>query len=251
MAHDPAVIDGDGGDAGSEIDQGDAVLLLLLAEDGFGDDVRQEVFLRDRDAEVVENLVDRGRGPPAADEDFETAFEGRAQGSDYVFLDELDLVVDGERLGDGAEHDLGVRIVQGVGLDGDGLEGLDLFAGDIIFRIVPFDPSVGDLLGDAVAGESDDDLHNLDHQFVLGLMDQFLKRIGGLFRDGYIAVSHPDGRDFPVVDDLHVVSLHFGDSEGELGGSQVDGGYVFLWYHGWCFYFLQIICLSYRTSTFR
>ena len=80
-------------------------------------------------------------------------------------------------------------------------------------------------------------------------MNQLFERFGCLFRNGDIAVPHADGRDLPVIDDLHVVPLHFGDAEGELGSSQVNGGYVFLCYHGWCFYYLQMICLSYRTST--
>ena len=77
MAHDTPVVNGDGSHAGAEVDEGDAVLHVVGAEDGTGDDVRQEVFLGDGDPKVVEDLVDGHRVAAAADEDSEITFEAR------------------------------------------------------------------------------------------------------------------------------------------------------------------------------
>ena len=221
--HDAALVDGDGRDARADVHERDAALAVFLREDGLRDHVRQEVLLRDGDAHRIEDLVHGGGGPAAADEHLEIALQFLGEGAHHVAFHELDLVVDGEGLGHGAVHDLAGLVVQRVGLEGHRLQVLDFLLGDVLVGVGPDDAARGRLLPHVAAGHAHDHLQDLDHEFVLGLLDGLLQGEGRLHRVGDHAAPDAGGRGLLVIDDLDVIPLHAGDAEPEFGGSQVNG----------------------------
>ena len=129
------MVDGQRGDAGAHVHQGHAAGAFLVGENGAGHHFRQEVLLGNGNAQLVKDLVQGGGGGAVAQEHLEVAFQGTAQGAHHLFLHQLNLVVNGERLGHGPVDNLLFGVVQRVGLQRDGLEGGHFFGRDILVRL--------------------------------------------------------------------------------------------------------------------
>ena len=239
VAHDAAVVNGNGSYACTHVHQGHAAGHFVVGENGTGHHFRQEVFLGDGNVQLVENLVQGGGGAAVAHKHLEVAFQGGTQGTHHFAFHQLDFVVDGEGLGHGAVHDLALRIGEGIGLQGDGLEALHLFRGDVVVRIGAFDTRCGRHLCHLAAGHAHHHLQNLDHEFLLRLVDGLLQAGGRLHGIGDEAGADALRRGFLVIDNLDVLAVHARDAQAELRGPQVNRGNVFFFHIVFCFIFCK------------
>ena len=235
--------------ARADIDQSNAVLLLILIEHGLGHDVRKEILLRYRNAQRVENLVHRRSGEAVADEHLERSGDLAGNSADHIVLHHLDLIVDGERLGHRAVHDLLVEIVQRICLQRQGLEVRYLLLGDELLGVGPVQLAFGNLLLYVDAGETHHHLQDLDHKFGLGILDGLSHLLGCLPGILHKAVAYSVGRSLLVVHDLDVIPFDAGNAKPELGSSQVNRCYV-SFFHIYVFIcYLHTICPWKRRST--
>ena len=172
MAEDLAAVDGQRGHARADLHEGHAVLLLRLGEDRTRHGVREEHLARGGDAHLVEHDVEVAHRLLGAHEDLEVAFDGvGGHAHDIVLAGADQLVVGREGLRHGAVDLLLAFVGDGVGVDGDALEGVDLVAGDAGRGVAALHARAGDLLPDVIARQAHDHLEDLDVQFFFRLLD--------------------------------------------------------------------------------
>ena len=243
VAHDAAVVDGYGRYACAHIYQGHAAGHFVVREDGTGHHFRQEVFLGNGNVQLVENLVQGGGGAAVAHKHLEVALQGGTQGTHHFTFHQLDFVVNGERLGHGTVHDLALRVGEGIGFQGDGLEAVHLLGGDVVVGVGALNTGRCRHLRHLAAGHAHHHLQDLDHELLLGFADGILQALGRLHGVGDEAGTDPLRRGLLVVNNLDVLAVHACDAQAELRSSQVNRGNVFFFHIAFCIIFCKpVVC---------
>ena len=90
------MINSNRGHSTAEIDESYTVLTVILAKDCLCSDCRKKILLCNSNSEVIEDFVYRICRLPASDKYFEVSLETRAEPSDCIVFDKVDLVVNRE-----------------------------------------------------------------------------------------------------------------------------------------------------------